>query len=169
MVTDPRRPGKLIKESHMHHIAADNMLRSTPFGQRALRLGAVNPDGSINLIEMANSTKNLDKGRAAFPDVKFSDFIHNTQHPKFDGLMQDVLGDAIAEVKQAKGLAGMKDKDFISQMTKEEIQASWNKALRRMRRGLMGEDKALYNRIKQITRPSGSIAQGESQNDTEVA
>jgi hypothetical protein len=81
VVTDPTKPGKLLgKDSQVHHLYADNMLRSTPFGQRALRLGAVNPDGSLNLIELANSTKSLEAAQNAHPNVKFSDFIHNTQH-----------------------------------------------------------------------------------------
>jgi hypothetical protein len=169
VVTDPNKPGKLLGgKSQVHHLFADNMLRSTAFGQQALRLGAVNPDGSLNLIELANSTQNLDAARKAYPNVKFSDFIHNTQHKKFDGLMQTVVDDAITEVREAKGLSGNNEK-FIPQMTKEEIQTVWDESLARMKRGFMGEDKELYKEIKKITRPSGSIAQGKSQDETEVA
>jgi hypothetical protein len=169
--TIPGKPGKLLGgDSQVHHMYADNMLRSTTFGQRALRLGAVNPDDAINLIELANSTDNLAKGRAAFQDAKFSDFIHNTQHPLFDGLMQDVVGQEITNVRKAKGLAQLENPEFIPQMTKDDVQAVWNKALRRMRRGLMGEDKALYKEIEKIVRPDkNSLAQGERQDDTEVA
>jgi hypothetical protein len=168
--TIPGKPGKLLgKLSQVHHMYADNMLRSTTFGQRALRLGAVNPDGSINLIELANSTDNLAKGREAFRDAKFSDFIHNTQHPKFDGLMQTVLDDAITEVREAKGLSRMKNENFIPQMTKEEMKAAWDESLARMRRGLMGEDRVLYENILERTRPNKSLAQGESQDNSEVA
>ncbi len=152
--TIPGQAGKILGgDSQVHHLFADNMLRSTPFGQRALRLGAVNPDGSINLIELANSTKNLEKTRAAHPNVKFSDFIHNTQHPKFDELMQEVvLKDEIDLVREAKGFSGENEK-FIPQMAKEEIQIVWNRSLKRMRRGLMGEDKELYIEIEKRTRP----------------
>jgi hypothetical protein len=77
VVTDPNQPGKFLGgKSQVHHLFADNMLRTTPFGQQALRLGAVNPDGSINLIELANSRKNLAEARTAYPNVEFSDFIH---------------------------------------------------------------------------------------------
>lgn len=165
------KPGKLLGgDSQVHHMFADNMLRSTPFGQRALRLGAVNPDGSMNLIELANSTENLAKGRAAFPDVQFSDFIHNTQHPKFDGLMQEVVDDVIKEVREAKGLSGIKEEDFIQQMTKEEIETVWNRSAKRMRRGLMNEDEELYMEIEKRTRPGkNSLAQSENPDGSEVA
>jgi hypothetical protein len=165
------QPGKILGgKSQVHHLFADNLLRSTPFGQRALRLGAVNPDGSINLIELANSTENLEKARAAHRNVQFSDFVHNTQHPKFDGLMQRVVDDAITDVREAKGLSGMKNVDFIPQMTKEEIQTVWNEALIDIRRGLMGEDKELYREIEKRTRPGkNSLAQVENLDDSEVA
>jgi hypothetical protein len=168
VVTDPTKPGKLLGgDSQIHHLFADNMLRNTPFGQRALRLGAVNPDGSINLIELASSKSNLVEARKAYPNVPFSDFVHNTQHTKFDELMQTVVDDVIKEVREAKGFSGDNEK-FILQMTKEEIQAVWNKSLARMRRGLMNQDKQLYPKIK--TRPnSGSLAQGESPDHSEVA
>jgi F420-0:gamma-glutamyl ligase-like protein len=171
VVTTPGQAGKLLGgKSQIHHIFADNMLRNTPFGQQALRLGAVNPDGSLNLIELANSTQNLDAARKAYPNVKFSDFIHNTQHPKFDGLMQDVLDGVIKEVREAKGLSRMKNENYISQMTKDEMKAIWDESLSRMRRGLMGEDTELYDELQKITRPKkGSLAQGEPQDDTQVA
>jgi hypothetical protein len=170
VVTVPGKPGKLLGgDSEIHHLYADNMMRSTTFGQRALELGAVNPDAAINTIELANSLQTLDTARKAHPNVKFSDFVHNTQHPLFDGLMQEVvLKDEIDLVREAKGFSGNNEK-FISQMTKEEIQIVWNRSLKRMRRALMGEDKELYIEIKKITRPSGSIAQGQSQDETEVA
>jgi hypothetical protein len=171
VVTVTGQAGKLLGgKSQIHHMFADNMLRNTPFGQRALRLGAVNPDGSINLIELASSKSNLADARKAFRDVKFSDFIHNTQHPKFDGLMQEVVDGVIKEVREAKGLGNLKNEKFISQMTKEEIKAVWEESLSRMRRGLMGEDTELYDELQKITRPQkGSLAQGEPQDDTEVA
>jgi hypothetical protein len=169
VVTDPTKPGKLLGgDSQIHHLFADNMLRNTPFGQRALRLGAVNPDGSINLIELASSKSNLADARKTFRNVPFSDFIHNTQHPKFDGLMQEVIKEEVRTVRDAKGLSRMKEEDFIQQMTKEEIKEVWDESLARMRRGLMGEDKELYKEIK--TRPnSGSLAQSESPDHSEVA
>jgi hypothetical protein len=38
-----------------------------------------------------------------------------------------------------------------------------------MKRGLMGEDPILYEKIKEITRPDkNSLAQGGPQDDTEV-
>jgi hypothetical protein len=170
VVTDPTKPGKLLGgDSQIHHLFADNMLRTTPFGQRALRLGAVNPDGSINLIEMAKSKQALADARQTYQDVKFSDFIHNTQHKKFDGLMQDVVDKQITAVREAKGISG-ENEDFIPQMTKEDMQIVWSRALKRMRRGLMGEDTELYDELQKITRPQkGSLAQGEPQDDTEVA
>jgi A nuclease family of the HNH/ENDO VII superfamily with conserved AHH len=168
--TIPGKPGKILgKLSQIHHMEADNMLRSTPFGQRLLRLGAANPDDALNLIELAKSKQALADARKLHPDVQFSDFIHNTQHPLFDELMQEVVDQRITAVRKAKGLTNLENPEFIPQMTKEDVQAVWIEALTRMRRGLMGEDKALYDRIEKITRPSGSIAQGESQNDTEVA
>jgi hypothetical protein len=170
VVTDPTKPGKLLGgDSQIHHLFADNMLRTTPFGQRALRLGAVNPDGSINLIEMAKSKQALADARQTYQDVKFSDFIHNTQHKKFDGLMQDVVDKQITAVREAKGISG-ENEDFIPQMTKEDMQVVWSRALKRMRRGLMGEDTDLYDELQKIIRPQkGSLAQGEPQDDTEVA
>jgi hypothetical protein len=170
VVTDPTKSGKLLGgDSQIHHLFADNMLRNTPFGQRALRLGAVNPDGSINLIELASSKSNLVDARKAYPDVKLSDFIHNTQHPLFDGLMQQVVNDQIDLVREAKGFSG-KNKDFIPQMTKEDIQEVWNEALTKMKAGLMGEDKALYIEIEKRTRSGKkSLAQGESPDGIEVA
>jgi hypothetical protein len=167
--TIPGKPGKILGgDSQVHHLFADNMLRSTPFGQQALRLGAVNPDGSINLIELANSTKNLEKARQAHPNVQFSDFVHNTQHKDFDVLMQEVVNLEIRTLRDAKGLFRMKEPDFIQQMTKEEIKEVWEESLSRMRRGLMNEDKALYKQIKKRPK-SGSLAQGEFQEDFEVA
>jgi hypothetical protein len=167
--TVPGKPGKLLgKDSQVHHLFADNLLRGTPFGQRTLELGAVNPDAAMNLIELANSLKNLDKAREAHPNVKFSDFVHNTQHPKFDKLMQEVVNEQIRAVRDAKGLSRMKEPDFIQQMTKEEIKAVWDESLARMRRGLMNEDGELYRKIK--TRPnSGSLAQSEPLDNSEVA
>jgi hypothetical protein len=163
------QPGKILGDkSQVHHLYADNLLRSMPIGQRALRLGAFNPDAGPNLIELANSTKNLEKARQAHPDVQFSDFVHNTQHPLFDGLMQDVLEQEITAVRKVKGFSG-KNKDFIPQMTKEEIKEVLDESLARMRGGLMNEDKALYKDLKKITRPSGSLAQGESLDNSEVA
>jgi hypothetical protein len=54
-------------------------------------------------------------------------------------------------------------------MTKEEIQTVWNKSLVRMRRGLMGEDKKLYDDLQKITRPGkGSLAQGENPDNSEI-
>jgi hypothetical protein len=171
VVTDPTKPGKLLGgDSQIHHLFADNMLRNTPFGQRALRLGAVNPDGSMNLIELASSKSNLADALKAHPNVKFSDFIHNTQHPKFDGLMQEVVDGVIKEVREAKGLGNLKNEKFIPQMTKEEIKAVWEESLSRMRRGLMGEDRALYKEIEKRTRPGKkSLAQDETPDNSEVA
>jgi hypothetical protein len=163
------QPGKILGDkSQVHHLYADNMLRSTPFGQRLLRLGAANPDDAMNLIELANSLDSLKAARQAHRNVKFSDFVHNTQHKKFDDLMQEVVNEEIDFVREAKGLSRMKNPEFIPQMTKEEIQTVWEESLTRMRSGLMNEDRVLYKEIKKITRPSGSIAQGERQGDTEV-
>jgi hypothetical protein len=112
--TVPGKPGKLLgKDSQVHHLFADNLLRGTPFGQRALELGAVNPDAAINTIELANSLKNLAKARDAYPNVKFSDFVHNTQHPKFDDLMLDMFERQITAVREAKGLHHLENPDFI--------------------------------------------------------
>ncbi len=171
VVTDPGKVGKLLGgKSQVHHMYADNMLRNTPFGQRALRLGAVNPDGSINLIELASSKGNLVDARKDFRDVKFSDFVHNTQHPKFDGLMQRVVNDAIKDLRKAKGLGNLENLDFIPRMTKADIQEVWNEALTKMKAGLMGEDKALYKEIEKRTRPGKkSLAQGEKPDNSEVA
>jgi hypothetical protein len=155
-------------DSEVHHLFADNLLRSTPFGQRALELGAVNPDAAMNTIELANSLQNLEKAREAYPHIKFSDFVHNTQHKEFDNLMLNVFDTEIRALRNAKGLYQMKEEVFIQQMTKQEVQAVWNKSLKRMRRGLMNEDKQLHKRIK--TRPhSGSLAQGEALDNSEVA
>jgi hypothetical protein len=168
VVTTPGKPGKLLGgDSEIHHLFADNLLRKTPFGQRALKLGAFNPDAGPNLIELANSTKNLEKARAAHPNVKFSDFVHNTQHPKFDELMQTVIDDEITAIREAKGISG-ENINFIPQMTKEEIKEVLDESLARIRGGLMGEDKALYKDLKKITRPSGSLAQGENPDNSEV-
>jgi hypothetical protein len=170
VVTDPDKRGKLLGgDSEVHHLFADNLLRKTPFGQRALKLGAFNPDAAPNLIELANSTKNLEKARKAHPDVQFSDFIHNTQHKEFDKLMQTVVNDEITAVREAKGLSQMKNANFVPQMTKEEIETVLNESLARVRSGLMNEDKALYKDLKKITRPSGSLAQTESPDNSEVA
>jgi hypothetical protein len=167
--TVPGKPGKLLGgDSEVHHMFADNLLRSTPFGQRALESGAVNPDAAINTIELSNSLQNLEKARKAYPDVKFSDFVHNTQHKEFDDLMMNLVNEEINFFKETKGLSQMKDEVFIQQMTKKEIQAVWTKSLKRMRKGLMNEDKQLYKKIK--TRPhSGSLAQGEATENSEVA
>jgi hypothetical protein len=169
--TVPGKPGKLLGgDSEVHHMFADNLLRSTPFGQRALELGVVNPDAAINTIELANSLQNLEKAREAYPHIKFSDFVHNTQHPEFDGLMQRVVGDVIKELKEARGVSRMKDPEFIPQMTKQEVQAVWDEALTRMRRGLMGEDKELYKEIEKRTRPGKkSLAQGKNRDNSEFA
>ncbi len=167
--TIPGEPGKILgKGSQVHHLYADNMLRSTPFGQRALRLGAVNPDDAMNLIELANSLDSLKAARQAHRNVQFSDFVHNTQHKKFDALMQTVVDDEITAIREAKGISGKNEK-FIPQMTKEEIKAVWDESLTRMRDGLMNEDKALYKDLKKITRPTGSLAQGENSDNSEVA
>jgi A nuclease family of the HNH/ENDO VII superfamily with conserved AHH len=168
--TIPGQPGKILEgDSQVHHLFADNMLRSTPFGQRALKLSAFNPDDARNLIELANSTKNLEKAREAHPNVKSSDFVHNTQHPKFDGLMQEVVDKQITAVREAKGISGDNER-FIPQMTKEEVQTVWNKSLARMRRGLMGDDTELYMEIEKRTRPGkSSLAQGENLDNFEVA
>jgi hypothetical protein len=165
------QPGKILEgKSQVHHLYADNMLRKTAFGQRALKLGAVNPDGSINLIELANSTKNLDEARKTHPNIKFSDFIHNTQHPKFDELMQQVFDDQITLLREEKGLGNMKNEKFIPQMTKDDIQEVWDGALTKMKAGLMGEDKKLYIEIEKRTRPGKkSLAQGENLDGSEVA
>jgi hypothetical protein len=169
VVTTPGKAGKLLgSKSQVHHLYADNLLRGTPFGQRALKLGAFNPDAAPNLIELANSTKNLEKARQAHPDVQFSGFIHNTQHKEFDKLMQTLIDEEITSVRKAKGLGNLENEKFIPQMTKEEIQTVWDESLARMRGGLMNEDKGIYKRI--ITRPnSGSLAQGESLDHSEVA
>jgi hypothetical protein len=110
----------------------------------------------------------LEKARSAHRNVKFSDFVHNTQHPKLDELMQTVVDEEITAVRKARGLSDIKNPEFIPQMTKEDIQAVWEEALTRMKAGLMGEDKKLYKKIK--TRPnSGSLAQGENLDNSEVA
>jgi hypothetical protein len=167
--TVPGKPGKLLgADSEVHHLFADNLLRSTPFGQRALELGAVNPDAAINTIELANSLDNLEKARKAYPNVKFSDFIHNTQHPKFDQLMLEVVNTEIRKIKNAQGLSRLKDGEFIHSMTREDVQEVWDAALDRMRRGLMGEDKSLYKEIEKRTRPGKkSLAQGENPDNSE--
>jgi hypothetical protein len=171
VVTVPGKPGKLLGgDSEIHHLYADNMMRSTTFGQRALELGAVNPDAAINTIELANSLQTLDTARKAHPNVKFSDFVHNTQHRKFDGLMQDVLDKEITLLREEKGLDNLKNEKFIPQMTKEDIQEVWDGALTKMKAGLMGEDKKLYDDLQKITRPGkGSLAHGENPNNSEVA
>jgi hypothetical protein len=138
------------------------------FGQRALELGAVNPDAAINTIELANSLDKLNDARKAYPNVKFSDFVHNTQHKKFDGLMQEVVDQEITAIRKAKGFSGNNEK-FIPQMTKEDIQEVWNEALTKIKSGLMGEDKVLYKDIKKITRPSGSLAKKKDPDNSEVA
>jgi hypothetical protein len=128
----------------------------------------VNPDSAMNTIELANSLQNLNKAREAYPHIKFSDFVHNTQHKEFDDLMMNLVNEEINFFKEAKGLSQMKDEVLIQQMTKQEIQAVWDKSLKRMRQGLMNEDKQLYKKIK--TRPhSGSLAQGEATDNSEVA
>jgi hypothetical protein len=171
VITDPSKPGKLLGgKSQIHHLFADNMLRNTPFGQRALRLGAFNPDMGPNLMELASSTKNLAEARKAHPNIKFSDFIHNTQHPEFDKLMQLEINGVIKEVREARGLSSLENENFIPQMTKEEIKAVLDESLARMKRGLMNEDGKLYKKIKDKTRPnSGSLAQSEDSGNTEVA
>jgi hypothetical protein len=144
------------------------LLRGTPFGQRALELGAVNPDAAINTIELANSLSNLEKARKAHPNVKFSDFVHNTQHPEFDKLMMQALDREITAIRKAKGLTTLENPEFIPQMTKVDIQAAWNRSLKRMRRGLMNEDTELYKRIEEKTRPGKkSLAQGENLDHSE--
>jgi hypothetical protein len=171
VVTDPDKRGKLLGgDSEVHHLFADNLLRKTPFGQRALTLGAFNPDAGPNLIELANSTKNLEKARQAHPDVQFSDFIHNTQHLEFDRLMQTVINQEIKSFREAKGLFRMKNPDFIQKMTKEEIKEVLDESLARMKSGLMNEDKALYREIEKRTRPGkNSLAKGGKPDDSEVA
>jgi hypothetical protein len=122
----------------------------------------------MNLIELANSLDSLKAARQAHRNVQFSDFVHNTQHKDFDKLMQDVIKEEIDLVREAKGLSRMKNEDFIPQMTKEEIKTVWDESLTRMRGGLMNEDTELYQEIK--TRPnSGSLSQGESLDNSEVA
>jgi hypothetical protein len=48
------------------------------------------------------------------------------------------------------------------------IQEVWNEALTKMKAGLMNEDQRLYNQIK-IRPNSGSLAQGENPDNSEVA
>jgi hypothetical protein len=167
--TVPGKSGKLLGgKSEVHHMFADNLLRGTPFGQRALELGAVNPDAAINTIELANSLSNLEKARKAHPNIKFSDFVHNTQHPKFDELMQEVFDEQITLLRKEKGLSGIGNPEFIPQITKEEIQAVWNRSLKRMKRGFMGEDTQLYKEIEKRTRPGKkSLAQGKNPDNSE--
>jgi hypothetical protein len=168
--TIPGRFGKLLGElSQVHHLFADNLLRGTAFGRRALRLGAINPDGSLNLIELASSKNKLVAEQAMYPNVSFSDFIHNTQHPRFDKLMQTVVDGQIKALREAKGLVQLENEKFIPQMTKEEIKAVWDESLARMQSGLMGEDAVFYEKVREITRPDkDSLAQGKSSDDIGV-
>jgi 4-diphosphocytidyl-2C-methyl-D-erythritol kinase len=92
------------------------------------------------------------------------------QHKEFDKLMQQVvLKDEIDLVRKAKGFSGDNEK-FIPQMTREEIQIVWNRSLKRMRRGLMGEDKKLYIEIEKRTRPGKkSLAEVQKPDNSEFA
>jgi hypothetical protein len=149
--------------SWIHHMVPDNVMRSDPLYQRAFELGIFNPDRTSNLIELAADKDVLQAGRKLLakehPEVKVSDFTHYSQHPKYDRLVQTQIEDALKQLKQQHGFTQMKDNDFIMQMKPDEIKSALTGLEKRLRRGLMGEDRQLYKQIKILTRDNGSLAE----------
>ena len=161
------------RNSWIHHVVPDNVMRADPLYQRAFELGIFNPDRTSNLIELAANQKALKAGREFLdknhPGVKVSDFTHYSQHPKYDGLVQEQIKTALGRLKRQQGLTKLNDNEFIMQMKPDELKSVISTVETRMRRGLMGEDVELYKDLKKTTRDNGSLAENSLTSYTDVA
>jgi hypothetical protein len=159
------------RNSWIHHMVPDNVMRADPLYQRAFELGIFDPDRTSNLIELAANQKALNVGRDFLSQnhsgVKVSDFTHYSQHPQYDRVVRGEIDSALKQYRKQKGLSNVKLEDFIQQLNPDEVKSIISTVETRMRRGLMGEDAELYQRIP--TRENGSLAEAPSHSDIDFA
>jgi hypothetical protein len=151
--TIPGTGGKLLgADSQVHHLIPDNVIRRLGITQEALRRGIYNPDGTTNLLEMANqsvTSSRIQQVRQANPGAQLPDIKHFSGHPTYDALVQNLVNDEIAGRN-------------IRQMTDREILDAIGNVQQELRRRIMNNDPS-------IPTTDGRISFNENANEGEVA
>jgi hypothetical protein len=99
--TIPGKSGKLLgKDSQIHHLIPDNVMREQKIVQEALRRGIYNPDRTSNLIEMANksiSEETLNALKAKNPNAQLPNIRHYSGHADYDELVTELISQKIGQ------------------------------------------------------------------------
>jgi A nuclease family of the HNH/ENDO VII superfamily with conserved AHH len=136
--TIPGKSGKLLgKDSQIHHLIPDNVMREQKIVQEALTRGIYNPDQASNLIEMANksvSEKTLNALRAKNPNAQLPDIRHYSSHADYDAVVRDVLKQKI-KGRDVRQLSDTEIKNVLSDVEKE------------LRGGFLGTNKKIQQRL----------------------
>jgi hypothetical protein len=146
--TIPGKVGKLLgRESQVHHLIPDNVVRDLELTQEAMRRGIYNPDRTSNLIELA--TKNIPDSqiqaiRSQNPTAQLPTIRHYSSHPDYDKLVKEL-------VKQA-----LKGRN-VRQLSDSEILNVLNIVEQQLRGGFLGTGT-----LKLPLNPDGRLVQNEN-------
>jgi hypothetical protein len=136
--TIPGKSGKLLgKNSQIHHLIPDNVIRQMDIFQEALKRGIYNPDRTSNLIEMANKSvaeETLNALRSKHPNAQLTDIRHYSSHEKYDNLTRQLLNDAV-------------DGGDIRQLPDGEILNIIDDVESKLREGFLGTDAKMKKRL----------------------
>jgi A nuclease family of the HNH/ENDO VII superfamily with conserved AHH len=111
---------KVLKTgSQIHHLVADNVWRGVEVYQEALRRGIAHMDVKANLIELAETPADLARARQI--DPKFSEVLHQSQHPEFDNFVRERVLNSVEKAENTlnrpvQKWTDIELKNFIRQM-----------------------------------------------------
>jgi A nuclease family of the HNH/ENDO VII superfamily with conserved AHH len=97
--TIPGESGKLLgRDSQIHHLLPDNVIRRLEIFQESLRRGIYNPDRTSNLLEMANkgvSEEIIAALKAQHPNAQLTDIRHYSSHANYDDLVSRLIDESL--------------------------------------------------------------------------
>jgi hypothetical protein len=136
--TIPGKSGKLLgKDSQIHHLIPDNVIRKLDVFHEALKRGLYNPDRTSNLIEMANkgvSDETLNALRTKYPDAQLPDIRHYSSHAEYDQEVGILIDKAV------------KGRD-VHQLSDNEIRQILNKTETNLREGFLGANEEIKQKL----------------------
>jgi hypothetical protein len=147
----------LGKESQIHHLIPDNVVRDLELTQEAMRRGLYNPDRTSNLIELA--TKNIPDSqiqgiRSQNPKAQLPTIRHYSSHQKYDDLVKNLVEKAVNQ----RNVRQLSDSEILDILSKVEQQ---------LRGGFLGTNKVIQPLI--LVNPDGRLVQSENNSNGESA
>jgi hypothetical protein len=156
--TIPGKSGKLLgKDSQIHHLIPDNVMREQEIFQEALRRGIYNPDRTSNLIEMANksvSDEALNAIKTKNSNAQLPNIRHYSSHDKYDLLVEDLIR------KETNG------RD-VRQLSDGELHRILDKTENQLRDGFLGKNKKIQEDLP--VNEDGRLVRTESNSREEFA